>query len=165
MAYVKPITDVLSDHLGSRRARLKFMARFTSVLLKLTTTNLWRIALALKAGIQVKSNHRRIQRFLAGYDVDFAMLGRLLLHLLPEQPPYVAVIDRTEWHFGQTPVNILTVGIAHKGICFPISWTVLPSGGSSRAKDQIQVLERFLPSDRRSRFFRSCRGRPRVYLC
>ncbi|WP_181149423.1 hypothetical protein [Salinibacter sp. 10B] len=46
------------------------MARFTSALLQLTTTDLWKIALALKAGVHQKSNYRRIQRFLAEYDVE-----------------------------------------------------------------------------------------------
>ena len=65
MTYVQSITDVLSDHLGWHRARLKFMARFTSALLRLTTTTLRRIALALKAGVEPASNYRRIQRFLS----------------------------------------------------------------------------------------------------
>jgi hypothetical protein len=144
MRYVHSITSVLSDHLGWHRARLKFMARFTSALLQLTTTNLWKIALALKAGVQLESNYRRIQRFLSDYDMDFTMLARLLVRLVPERPPYVVALDRTEWHFGQTPVNVLTVGIAHRGICFPIAWNVLPTGGSSGAGEQIKVLERFL---------------------
>jgi hypothetical protein len=120
------------------------MARFTSALLRLTTTNLWKIALALKAEVQLESNYRRIQRFLSDYDMDFTMLARLLVRLVPERPPYVVALDRTEWHFGQTPVNVLTVGIAHKGICFPIAWSVLPTGGSSGAEEQTEVLERFL---------------------
>jgi hypothetical protein len=144
MRYVHSITSVLSDHLGWHRARLKFMARFMSALLQLTTTNLWKIALALKAGVQLESNYRRIQRFLSDYDMDFTMLARLLVRLVPERPPYVVALDRTEWHFGQTPVNVLTVGIAHRGICFPIAWNVLPTGGSSGAGEQIKVLERFL---------------------
>jgi hypothetical protein len=45
MRYVASITNVLSDHLGWHRAQLKFiplkfMARFTSALFRLTTTDL-----------------------------------------------------------------------------------------------------------------------------
>jgi hypothetical protein len=43
------------------------------------------------------------------------------------------------------------VGIAHKGMAFPISWTVLPKEGSSSAEEQCKALERFFavvdPSD------------------
>jgi len=35
------------------------------------------------------------------------------------------------------------VGIAHRGTAFPISWTVLPNGGSSSAEDHCEVLRRF----------------------
>ena len=151
MQYVESMTSVLSDHLGWHRARLKFMARFTTALLKLATTNLRELAVALKAGVKEESNYRRIRRFLSDYEVDFKALGRLLMRLLPQTPPYKVVIDRTEWHFGRTPVNVLMVGIAHKGVAFPISWTVLPKEGSSSAEEQCKALERFFavvdPSD------------------
>lgn len=124
------------------------MARFTSALLRLTTAittaNLRKLALALKGSVEPASNYRRIQRFHSDYAVDFRALGRLLVHLLPQQPPYVVVVDRTEWHFGRAPVNVLTVGIAHRRICFPIAFAALPAGGGSSADEQIEVLDRFL---------------------
>jgi hypothetical protein len=82
---------------GGHCARLKFVGRFTSALVRLTTTNLWKIALALKAGVQLESNYRRIQRFFSDYDMDFTMLGRLLTRLVPQRPAYVVVHDPTEW--------------------------------------------------------------------
>ncbi|MBB4090873.1 IS4 family transposase [Salinibacter ruber] len=117
------------------------MARFTSALLRLTTTDLWEIAPALKAAPKQKSNYRRIRRFLAEYEADFAALGRLLVHLLPQGPPHVVVIDRTEWHFGQTPVNVLTVGVGHDGMTIPVVWRALPSGGGSGQADHTDLLE------------------------
>ena len=149
MPYVRSLTDVLAGYLDWHLSRLKLMARFTSSVLTLTTTNLWKISLALKAAPKQESNYRRIQRFLSGYEVDFTALGILLLHLLPRRPPYEVVIDRTEWHFGETGVNILMVGIAHEGMAFqgmafPVAWTALPSGGSSNFRVAIR-----LRSDRR----------------
>lgn len=143
MPYVQSITDVLSAHLGWHRARLKFMARFTAALLKMTTTNLREIATALKAGVKEESNYRRIRRFLSSYEMDLAVLGRFLARLLPQSAPYKVVIDRTEWHFGTQPVNVLMVGIAHKGVAFPISWAVLPDGGSTSASEHCRALRRF----------------------
>ena len=100
--------------------------------------------MALKFTPKQESNYRRIQRFLSGYDVDFTALGILLLHLLPQRPPYEVVIDRTEWHFGETAVNLLMVGIAFKGMALPIAWTALLSGGSTSLGAQSEVPERFL---------------------
>jgi hypothetical protein len=36
------------------------------------------------------------------------------------------------------------IGIAHKGITFPISWTVLSHGGGSEAAEHLDLLDRFL---------------------
>ena len=141
MPYVTALTNVLHQTLGWHRARMTFMARFVLCSLQLTTTNLRRIAVSLKAGVEERSNYRRIRRFLAEYDVDYGALSRLLAGLVPQDPPYVLVLDRTEWHFGSTPVNVLMIGIAHRGIAFPIAWTALPKGGGSGSEEQIEVLE------------------------
>jgi len=110
------------------------MARLTSALLKPWASNLWEIAAQEKVGVKEKSNYRRIRRFLSDYEVEFTALGRLLTRLLPQKPPYKAVLDRTAGHFGSAPVNVLMVGIAHRGIAFPVSWTVLQAGEAPRAR-------------------------------
>lgn len=146
MPYVRCRTNVLDQSLGWHRARLKFMARFILYSLQLTTTNLRRIAVALKAGVDDASNYRRIRRFLKGYELDYPALSWLLCRLVPQNPPYVLVLDRTEWHFGSTPVNVLMIGIAHRGIAFPVAWTALPKSGGSGSEEQIEWPR---PSNRR----------------
>jgi len=82
--------------------------------------------------------------------VDFTALESLLVHLIPQSPPHVVVIDRTEWHFGQgnlrfpTPVNVLTVGIGHDGMTIPVVWRALPNGGGSGQADHTDMLEKLL---------------------
>jgi hypothetical protein len=63
MPYVTALTNVLSQSLGWHRARMTFMARFVLCSLQLTTTNLRRIAVALKAAsipfaIRLRSDRR-----------------------------------------------------------------------------------------------------------
>ena len=121
------------------------------MLLAAESHDLRRIAVSLKAGVKEHSNYRRIHRFLADYQVNFGALSRLLIRLvsqdpLHQKPPYVLVLDRTEWHFGSTPVGVLMIsvahrGIAHRGIAFRVAWTTLPKSGSSGSEEQIEVLE------------------------
>jgi hypothetical protein len=120
------------------------MTRLIRAALKLTTTNLAKLAIAMKPDVKTASTYRRIQRFFAGFAFDYAEFGRLLLRLVPTAPPYVAVIDRAEWHFGQTPINVLMVGVAHDGIAFPIVWTALDHGGGSGAGGHVRVLDQFV---------------------
>ena len=78
MSYVTRLTNVLDEHLGWHRARLKFMARFILSALQLTTSNLRRIAVVLKAEVAEASNYRRIRRFLKDYSVDYTAVSQLL---------------------------------------------------------------------------------------
>jgi hypothetical protein len=99
LPYVKQLTRVLSEQFGWNRARLKVMARLMRALPIQTTTNLAELALVMKPQVETESTYRRLQRFFAGFAFGYEALGQFLLGLVPTDPPYVAVVDRTEWHF------------------------------------------------------------------
>ena len=150
VSYVKQLVRVLSKKLGWNRARMKLMARLMRALPMQATTNLAQLAVVMKPEVQTDSTYRRLQRFFAAFAFGYEALGQFLLDLVPADPPYVATHDRTEWHFGQTAVNVLMIGIADEkggragGIAYPIAWTVLDHGGGSSADEHAQVLEQFL---------------------
>ena len=135
--YARQLTAVLSERLPDwHRARIKFIARYVGSLLKLTTTNGKKIALALNPQVRSASNYRRIQRFMSGFAFDFSAFGRFLLRLLPQESRFVVVLDCTEWHFGSKPVNVLMIGLAYKGIAFPVLWEVLSKEGASSTAER-----------------------------
>ena len=142
--YVKQLTRVLSKKLGWNRARMKLMARLMRALPMQTTTNLAELALVMKPQVETDSTYRRLQRFFAEFSFGYEAVGRFLLDLVPTDPPYVAVLDRTEWHFGQTAVNVLMIGIAEGGIAYPVTWSVLEHGGGSGAEEHTELLKQFL---------------------
>lgn len=151
--YASKLTNVLSSRLSSwHGARIKFMARYIGSLLKLATTNGKELALALNPRVKEDSNYRRIQRFMSEFAFDFGMFGRFLLSLLPQKEGFIVVMDRTEWHFGSKPVNMLMIGFAYKGIAFPVLWNVLSKEsdgaagkeGSSSTEERKALFERFL---------------------
>lgn len=145
MNYVSKLTDVLSEDLpGWHKARLKFMSRFVGSLLKLSTVNFSKLALALKPGVQADSNYRRIQRFMAGFAFGFDAFGRLLLRLLPQKTGFTVSMDRTNWKFGETEINVLMIGICRKGTCFPVVWRLLGKAGNSNTGERIALTRRFL---------------------
>ena len=142
--HVRRLNDVLAQRLPWHRARLKFIARFTTALLQLTTTNLAKLALALKATVKPASNYRRIQRFMADFSFKHADFGRFLLGLLPQESGYVVCIDRTEWHFGSQPAGVLMIAVAYRGIAFPVVWETVGREGSSSAEDGIALFRRLV---------------------
>jgi hypothetical protein len=144
LPYVKQLTRVLSKKLGWNRARMKLMARLMRALPMQTTTNLAELALVMKPQVETDSTYRRLQRFFAEFSFGYEAVGRFLLDLVPTDPPYVAVLDRTEWHFSQTAVNVLMIGIAEGGIAYPVTWSVLEHGGGSGAEEHTELLKQFL---------------------
>jgi len=112
--------------------------------LKLTTANLARLSITLKANTRSASNYRRIQRFMLYFPLDSWLFARLLRRLLPRQEGYLVIIDRTEWHVGRTPINVLMPGIAARGIAFPILWQVRSKAWAGGAVQSITLPRAFL---------------------
>ncbi|MCC5831771.1 MAG: IS4 family transposase [Chlamydiales bacterium] len=55
-----------------------------------------------------------------------------------------AELDRTNWKWGKTPINILMLSIAYRGISFPLFWAVLDLEGNSCNADRINLLRRLV---------------------
>ena len=51
-------------------------------------------------------------------------------------------MDRTNWKFGRSPINILMLGIIYKKQCIPFSWELLDKGGSSSTYERKEILKR-----------------------
>ena len=86
---------------------------------------------------------RRIQRFIASYSLDSDLIARFVFNLLPKQDKLTLTIDRTNWKFGQTNINIFMLGIVYKGVAFPLLFTMLDKRGNSNSQGRIDLINRF----------------------
>lgn len=66
----------------------------------------------------------------------------LVFRLFPLGDKCTLILDHTNWKWGKTPVNILMLSIAYRGIGIPLFWVVLNLGGNSCAEDRIDLLKR-----------------------
>ena len=71
------------------------------------------------------------------------------MRLMLYQPKgFIVVMNRTEWHFGSRPVNVLMVGLAYKGTAIPVLWEILSredgtgKEGSSSTAERKALFER-----------------------
>jgi len=90
------------------------------------------------------SSLRRIQRFIAKYQLDCDVIARLIFRLLPHKPPYRLAMDRTNWKFGELNINVLVIAVIYQGISFPLMFKLLPKAGNSNTKERIEMIERFI---------------------
>jgi hypothetical protein len=130
----------LAPYTNFHKQRLRFVAAFLTALIRLSTVNLAHLALALSA--KPASNYRRIQRFFAEAKLPQQATAALVLHLVPISDRFVISIDRTEWHFGKTPINILMASLVYQGTAFPLVWIMLGKAGSTSGAEQRGLLRK-----------------------
>lgn len=140
------LADILVSHLGKdmNLSRVKFLAHMIIALCKVQSVCFEKLALGFETQAQSSSNLRRIQRFMAAYTLDIDLITRLIFRLLPHDPPYILTMDRTNWKFGQTNINILVIGIAYDGLAFPLLYKLMPKRGNSSTQERIELVDRYI---------------------
>ena len=53
-------------------------------------------------------------------------------------------MDRTNWRWGKSDINILMLGIVFKGTAIPIYWMLLDKRGNSDTPDRVALIQMFI---------------------
>jgi Transposase DDE domain len=140
MNRILELTSALKHQFTLDPRTLSFLARFIFALLDKRTVNLARLGNILNASVTSQSNQRRAARFLSR---DATWRTSLTTWLLSFYPDHVTLaVDRTEWKFGATPINLLVIAVIHNGFAFPVLWCHLGKAGSSNSAEVTTLLEK-----------------------
>jgi len=149
MQHISELETTLSYFLNWNKARLNCLTQILQALFLVRTVNLTQIAAAFQTSAKEESSYRRVCRFFTNFSFDLSSIVLLVLRLFPLNDKYLLIMDRTNWKWGKTPINILMLSVAFMGISIPLFWAVLDLEGSSCPADRIsilkQVLQRFGP--------------------
>jgi hypothetical protein len=140
------LISVLTENFAGKMnfARIKFLGLFICALCKVQTICFEKLAPAFETDASSKSSLRRIQRFMADYVLDTDLIARLIFKMLPHQPPYKLAMDRTNWKFGETNINVLTLAIVYQGVAFPILMLMLDKRGNSDTSERIRMMNKYI---------------------
>lgn len=140
------LTSILVNHFGENMnlSRIKFIGMFICALCSIQSVCFEKLATGFKSSSDSASSLRRIQRFMAAYLLDTDLIAKLIFSILPHRPPFTIAMDRTNWKFGQTNINILVLAIVYKGVAFPILFKLMPKRGNSNTAERIEIIERFI---------------------
>lgn len=140
------LISILNTHFKGKLnlARVKLIAYFIIALCKVQTVTFEKLANAFDTKADTSSSLRRIQRFIANYSLDSDLIACLVFNLLPKQDKLILSIDRTNWKFGQTNINIFMLGVVYKGVAFPLLFTMLDKRGNSNSNERIDLVNRFI---------------------
>lgn len=142
----KELSLILEKHFHGKinRARLKFMALMIMALCKVQTVNFERLSQGFESSTKGESSLRRIQRFMAAYVLDMDLISHMIYSLLPHKPPYGLIMDRTNWQFGKSDINILVISIAYQGLSFPLIYKLIPGKGASHTNERIDIIKHYI---------------------
>jgi hypothetical protein len=143
---VKELTGELMQNLSNlTKPRIDLIALFILAIVKVTSVNLVKIALAKDTKCKTGSNYRRLQRFIA--EVNWAsttLIPLILKWLRMGNGPYTLLIDRTNWEFGKKKINILMISVLYEGYSVPLGWSLLNKKGNSNQEDRWDLLNKII---------------------
>jgi hypothetical protein len=143
MNQVTLLQKTLQPHLGWHGARVSFLALFLIALFRVKTVNFAELATGFMGTAQPESSYKRLQRFFKEFEIDYARIARLVAHLMDIPQPWVLSVDRTNWQFGSSIFNILTLGVVHQGVAFPLLWVMLDKKGNSNSRERSDLMDQF----------------------
>ncbi|AFD26097.1 Tn10-like transposase [Deinococcus gobiensis I-0] len=86
---------------------------------------------------------RRVERFFDRHPIQPADVARVVLTLLPSAQPREFILDRTNWKYGQTDVNVLLLAVIWRGGAIPLLflYELLPHGGGSHTEIRHTLMD------------------------
>nr|WP_043804877.1 transposase [Deinococcus gobiensis] len=102
-----------------------------------------KIALHLPRAATLESKTRTVAWVFHDAQLTPQDVCDVLLPLLPDGR-LTLIMERTTWHYGQTPLNILVLGARLGGAVIPLVWSMLPHQGNRCTAARILLVARLL---------------------
>jgi hypothetical protein len=109
------------------------------------TVNLVELSIALESEATVESRYKRLKRFFSQMTINLADVASWVIALfgLDKCAVYLS-IDRTNWKWGKSDINVLMLSIVYKGIALPVVWTLLETQGNSQTDERVVLMQKFI---------------------
>jgi len=140
----KGLSEILNEHFNWNKARMTCFVGMLLALIKVRTVNLMELACAFESAALQESRYKRIKRFFKGFTIDFTSVARWVMDLFELEEMVWLSMDRTNWRWGKSDINILMLSIVYKGIALPVLWLMLSKRGNSNTGERIVLIERFI---------------------
>ena len=136
----KVLESKLGAHFKGDQRRLLVLKGLILSILPMGSVSYSKLNKVLNPLVKRSSNFKRIQRFIKGFSFDKEMYIQLVWHLFVKKNNWVALsIDRTNWKFGQSTINILLLRISYKGTAIPLVWKLLNKRDNSNTLERTEL--------------------------
>ena len=138
------LEEQLAFSLSWKQAHLSLLSLFIIGLIRARSVNLVLVAETFGGFALDSSHYKRIQRFLSTFTMDYDQVARLIAKWVLPKGKWLLCLDRTNWKYGKTNINILVLAVAVKGVAIPVFWKMLDKQGNSNTKERKDLMDRFL---------------------
>lgn len=148
MAKYISILPVIVKSLTWNKARVKCFVSLVHSFIANRTVNLTFAAASMTSGTKKASEYRKAQRFFEQFEMPMLDIGKFILsRFSTPKKGWTLAMDRTNWKFGETHINLLVVGVVIKNMAVPICWMALPQKnkrGNSNTQQRIDIIKKVL---------------------
>lgn len=125
----------------AHKKRQEFLCELLGGMIKSRSVQFSELADKIDKPIKVSSIERRIQDFFLRVSFDYGQLMLFFLSFI-HHDGLVLSIDRTEWDFGKTQINILCVVVSIGKMAVPLYFELLDNrSGNSNSSDRIDLFK------------------------
>ena len=125
-------------------AHIKLISLFMMALCKARTVCFSKLSTCFDSPAKADSCLRRIQRFFSEHSISQNFVAKFIFQQLPRKEKYRLAIDRTNWQFGKTNINIFMLAVIHDGVAYPLLFSMLPKKGTSNTQERIDLVQRYI---------------------
>ena len=133
----------LSIHIKLNKSRIITLISMIASLLCGNGIQIKELSLYIESSIKRKSKEHRVYRFFKEVEFDYLQVSSFILNIFGSKR-FIFAIDRTNWKFGNSDINILFLAIVIGKISVPIYWSCLPHGGGCSAKLMEDFFKSFI---------------------
>jgi len=143
---IQPLIQTLQESFNWNLARAKCSAYLIVGFMQTRSVNLAQLAITIPGNSKKESKYRRIQRLIKELSIDMKTVAIFIKNQLPDVK-FPLIVDRTNWQYGKTYINILFLAISYKNFTIPILWKTLPQSkksGNSHTNERIALIAKFI---------------------
>src|ERR1035437_606448 len=140
------LSRAVAKHIGLSATRRETLSWLALLIMQHGTISLWRLAGYVASAAQTASGQGRVYRVFQFLRLNGTHSARVVVELLGlSGKPWVLAIDRTNWDFGKTTINILMISVVWNSMGTPLLWTLLPTAGNSNTSERTDLLRAAFP--------------------
>jgi hypothetical protein len=123
--------------------RIKLISHLIIGLVKLTHSSLSQWSKALPGEQQLDTKYKQLQRFVRFFRFSPRLYAQVVWGLFGQEKVVYLTLDRSEWQMRGQWVQVVLVGIAHRGMSIPLLWQVLNRQGNTAMTTRRALLRCF----------------------